>query len=84
MMATQIRIEFDSAGFREILCGPGVGNLVDSKAAEIARACGPGFDARTGLMGNYGGGRHVAYVGTSTFEGRKIQAERNVLGRFVG
>ena len=83
-MATQIKLEFDSNGFREILCGSGVGSLVDSKAREYASRAGEGFIAVTGLIGRYGGSpRHIAVTKTDTFEARKAQAEYNVLGRLL-
>ena len=67
-MSKQMKIEFISAGFREILASDGVKALVDEATTEIqskANANCPehsnGYE-KTVMYGNYGGGRWVGFV----------------------
>lgn len=84
-MASQVKIEFNSAGFREILMSEGVKSLVDGEANKIkARADSAiegdseGFKVTT-TVGGYGGGRYVSYVQTTDWESMKAESEHKAL-----
>lgn len=88
-MEKQTKIKFNSQGFKEILCGDGVQNLVatvTSNIQDIANANnlrgGDGFDAHV-WMGSYGGGRWVGSVSTTDRESRIAEAEDKALSRAV-
>jgi len=89
LMGKQTRITFISKGFKDILCGDGVKELVTSQASDIqSRASannsrgGEGFEAET-WMGRYGGGRWVASVSTTDRASRIAEAEDKALSRAV-
>ena len=92
-MAKQIRIEFNSEGFREILTGAGVQSAVSEATKKIqaqanANAAGEldenseGFSARTWL-GGFGGGRWVGSVSTTDHSTMVAEAENKALSRAV-
>lgn len=92
-MAKQIRLEFLSDGFKEILTGAGVQNLVSEATQKIqaqanANAAGEldedseGFSAKTWL-GGFGGGRWVGSVSTTDHSTMVAEAENKVLSRAV-
>lgn len=92
-MAKQIRIEFNSEGFREILTGAGVQNAVSEATQKIqaqanANAAGDlaegsdGFSAKTWL-GGFGGGRWVGSVSTTDHSTMVAEAENKALSRAV-
>ena len=93
MMATQIRLQFISEGFKEILTGAGVQSAVSEATQAIqaranANAAGEldedsdGYSARTWL-GGYGGGRWVGSVSTTDHSTMVAEAENKVLSRAV-
>ena len=70
---SEIRLKFDSAGFRALLLSDGVKDLVTDKTTEIAQrananAGGDGFETSI-EVGGYGGGRRVC----SLYRRRGIQ-----------
>lgn len=78
-----VRIEFNSAGFREILLSEGTKDLVESTAQEIAdranaNSGGEGFEASS-IVGGYGGGRYIGFVTATTEEAMKAEAESGAL-----
>lgn len=92
-MAKQIRLEFISEGFKEILTGAGVQNLVTEATQKIqaqanANAAGEldedseGFSAKTWL-GGFGGGRWVGSVSTTDHSTMVAEAENKALSRAV-
>lgn len=88
-MAKQIKLEFKSEGFREILCGGGVQSAVSSAAEQIrARATAniagesEGFSAHI-WQGNYGGGRVIGSVSTTDYESQRAEAEDKALSKAV-
>lgn len=92
-MAKQIRLEFLSDGFKEILTGAGVQNLVSEATQKIqaqanANAAGEldedseGFSAKTWL-GGFGGGRWVGSVSTTDHSTMVAEAENKALSRAV-
>lgn len=92
-MAKQIRLEFNSDGFREILTGAGVQSVVSETTQKIqaqanANAAGEldenseGFSARTWL-GGFGGGRWVGSVSTTDHSTMVAEAENKALSRAV-
>lgn len=92
-MAKQIRLEFNSDGFREILTGAGVHGLVDEATQKIqsqanANAAGEldddsdGFSAKT-WIGGFGGGRWVGSVSTTDHSTMVAEAENKALSRAV-
>jgi len=93
MMATQIRLQFISEGFKEILTGAGVQSAVSEATQAIqaranANAAGEldedsdGYSARTWL-GGYGGGRWVGSVSTTDHSTMVAEAENKALSRAV-
>jgi hypothetical protein len=92
-MATQIRLQFISEGFKEILTGAGVQSAVSKATQAIqaranANAAGEldedsdGYSARTWL-GGYGGGRWVGSVSTTDHSTMVAEAENKALSRAV-
>ena len=88
-MASQMKIEFISAGFKGILCSGGVQEVVTNAAQVIQNKAnannvrgGEGFSCDT-WMGNYGGGRWVASVSTTDRKSRIAEAEDKALSRAV-
>ena len=92
-MAKQIRLEFNSDGFREILTGAGVQSVVSEATQKIqaqanANAAGDlaegsdGFSAKTWL-GGFGGGRWVGSVSTTDHSTMVAEAENKALSRAV-
>lgn len=92
-MAKQIRIEFNSEGFREILTGAGVQSAVSEATQKIqaqanANAAGDlaessdGFSAKTWL-GGFGGVRWVGSVSTTDHSTMVAEAENKALSRAV-
>lgn len=92
-MATQIRLQFISEGFKEILTGAGVQSAVSEATQAIqaranANAAGEldedsdGYSARTWL-GGYGGGRWVGSVSTTDHSTMVAEAENKALSRAV-
>ena len=86
-MAKQTRIQFISAGFKEILCGGGVKEAVteaaeamQGKANENNMRGGNGYEVK---MGRYGGGRWVAYVSASDDESNAAESEDKALSKAV-
>ncbi len=84
-MAKQIRLEFISEGFKEILCSQGVKEVLEDKANEIAMRAqanlvGNGDVTTSSRVGGYGGGRHVAYVHCPAYE----ESENKALSKAVG
>ena len=76
------RIEFNSEGFKEILTGDGVKNLVSSTSQDIASRAGEGFAATT-IYGGYGGGRWIGFVSSTDAESAKAESEYKVLSGAV-
>ena len=86
-MGQQIKIKFNSKGFKDILCSGGVqGAVRDATEAIQARANannsrgGEGFSADV-WMGSYGGGRWVGSVSTTDRKSRVAEAEDKALSR---
>lgn len=86
-MATQMKIKFNSAGFKEILCSGGVQNAVrDATENILAKANannsrgGEGFRSDV-WMGAFGGGRWVGSVSTTDRKSRVAEAEDKALSR---
>ena len=71
MAKSNIRLEFNSNGFRQLLLSEGCRELVQSTAEEICEKAngnntrgGEGFAVRT-QVGGYGGGRYIAFVSST-------------------
>lgn len=89
-MAIQIRIEFISEGFKEILNSEGVRAAVLAEAEKIAAKANAnmheesaGFEAHA-WQGNYGGGRWIASASTTDYASMKAESEDKALTRAVG
>ena len=92
---TNITITFDSEGFREILCGEGVKNVVSEEAEKIAlKANGnltdpdsEGYEADVfpgSMMSKYGhGGRWIGEVVAMDYKASADEAEMKSLSRAV-
>lgn len=84
-MATDIRIEFNSEGFKEVLESQGVHDFVQTTAQEICDRAnanntrgGEGF-ATNVILGGYGGGRWVGFVNTTDENSIKAESEDKAL-----
>lgn len=85
----EVDIQFISAGFKAILESEGTKNLVEQEAQSLAERAngnndrgGSGFVASTKL-GNYGGGRWVAFVSTTDKASMIAEAEDKALTRAI-
>lgn len=90
-MATQIKLTFISDGFRQILLGSGVKDVVQSAADKIQAKA----NANAGINGesegfsvdvwegNYGGGRWIGSVSTTDLESQKAESEDKALSKAV-
>ena len=83
------RIEFNSAGFREILLSDGCHELVKSVTEDISTKAnanntrgGEGF-ASSVQVGGYGGGRWIVFVGTTDDKSAIAEAEDLALTRAI-
>lgn len=86
-MGTKTEIEFKNDGYRAILQGDGVRELVSGLAESIAEkananANADGYAVNT-FMGNYGGGRWCASVKATTPEALKAESENKALSKAV-
>lgn len=88
-MATQIKLKFNSDGFKQILTGSGVQSVVQSATEKIqAKAnaningSSEGFSAHV-WQGNYGGGRWIGSVSTTDAESQRAEAEDKALSKAV-
>lgn len=79
-MTRHVKVELNHSGFRSLLTGPEVTAYVDSLAAQLAREAGSGFVVKP-AYGSFGGGRHVAHVGTGTLDAMRAQARDKALTR---
>lgn len=84
-MATQIRLEFISEGFKGILESDGTRELVQSTADDICSRAnanntrgGEGF-ATNVIQGNYGGGRWIGFVKTTDKKSMIAESEDKAL-----
>lgn len=74
-----IRLEFNSQGFRQLLNSSEVEALVLSEAEDIATRAGEGFVAHSRKAGT----RYIAFAGTSDDASIRAEAENKVLSRAV-
>jgi hypothetical protein len=81
------RIEFNSAGFRQILLSDGCRQVVQSTAEEICERAnanndrgGEGFTANT-QVGGYGGGRWIGFVSAADKKASAAESEDKALTR---
>ena len=88
-MSNQMKIEFISDGFREILLSDGVKALVDEATTEIQSKANAnlledseGYE-KTVMYGNYGGGRWVGFVQCTDRASCVAEAEYNALSGAV-
>ncbi len=88
-MSKQMKIQFISAGFREILASDGVKALVDDAASEIQSKANAnlledseGYE-KTVMYGGYGGGRWVGFVQCTDRASCVAEAEYNALSGAV-
>lgn len=88
-MATQVKIEFNSDGFKQILMSDGVKALVEGEAAKIQAKANANLNADSDgyvvnvLPGNYGGGRWVAHVQAADYAAAEAEAEDKTLTKAV-
>lgn len=77
-MATGNTIKFNSKAFHMILASSGTRSVVNATAGRIRHAAG--FDAYVRTMyGGYGGGRVVAFVGTTAKTPEEAELQREQL-----
>lgn len=84
-MATNIRLEFISDGFKQILESDGVRELVQETADNIKDRAnanntrgGQGFESNV-IQGNYGGGRWIGFVKSTDRESDIAESEDKAL-----
>jgi len=84
-MATEIRLEFISEGFKEILESEGVRDLVQETADGIRDRAnenntrgGDGFASNV-ILGGYGGGRWIGFVKSTDDKSAIAESEDNAL-----
>ena len=88
-MAKQIKIEFFSEGFHDILFYDGVRALVDEAATGIQERANGNLQEqsegykKTVMVGGYGGGRWVGFVQTTDRASALAEAEYNALSGAV-
>lgn len=80
---SEVRIEFISKGFKEILESEGTRNIVSQTAESISSKAnsnygGDGFQASV-IKGNYGGGRWVGFVNATDKESLIAETEDKAL-----
>lgn len=81
-MATQVRIQLVSEGWRSILQAQATKDLIRDVGEEIAERAGDGF-AFDGAYLAYGGGRPGGFVNARTPEAMAAEATRKVLSMAV-
>ena len=85
----QMRLEFNSDGFKEILCSDGVHGLVDSTTEKIKAKADAGINGdsegfrASSMLGNYGGGRWVGFVSTTDNATMIAESEGKALSKAV-
>ena len=84
---SDVRLEFDSSGFRELLLSDGVKELVTDTTESIAGRANAnsgtdGFQSSV-IVGGYGGGRWIGFVNATTPEAVKAESEDKALTRAV-
>ena len=88
-MNGQVKIEFISKGFKEILNSNGTKSIVESAAKSIQRKANgnltkksEGYSINT-WHGNYGGGRYIASVSTTDHNSMVEESENKALSKAV-
>lgn len=89
-MATKIRLEFKSEGFREILMSENMAQVCDTAGTRIAERAttmipyegSEGYSYGRARL-NYGGGRMGGYVSCDDFLARLAEANQKVLTKAV-
>lgn len=88
-MDNEIRIKFNSDGFKAILKSDGVKSLVQDNTQSIADRANSnlnddsdGFSSEV-IYGGFGGGRWVGFVSTTDFASMKAESEDKALSRAV-
>lgn len=87
-MNAEVSIEFNSAGFREILFSDGVKSLVTSAAEKIQSEANAGVTNSKGFRVNvrgigFGGGRWGGFVSAADNVAHTAEEENQVLSRAV-
>jgi hypothetical protein len=89
-MAVKMRLEFNSAGFREILCSQNCADIVDKageRIADEASAAVPylnseGYNYHPARL-SYGGGRAGGYIHGADYLAHKAEAQYKTLTKAV-
>ena len=81
-MASKVRFEFDSKGFREILHYQEVKELVDDTGRRLAADAGEGYEYKSAELG-YGGGRVGGFVYTNDYAAMVDNAVNKTLERVI-
>ena len=79
-MASTVRIEHISEGWRQILGSAGVKALVDAEGQRMAGAAGEGYVYQPAYL-SYGGGRVGGYVVADTYQAKLDEAMNKTLER---
>jgi hypothetical protein len=76
----KLRVEMNSAGFRQILTSPEVQADLTRRGNAIATQAGEGVTVDS-FIGGYGGGRAIVIIATDTPEAMRAEAENRTLTR---
>lgn len=85
----EVKIEFNSEGFKEILMSDGMKRCVEAAANDIKNRADSNIDEESEgysvntWQGGYGGGRWVASVTTTDFASMAAESERKALTKAV-
>ena len=77
-MPQKIKMEFLHSGFREILLGAPVEQLVMGEAEKVASNAGEGYNAHV-IVGGFGGGRYIGFASTDSWDAMLDEAENHTL-----
>ena len=90
-MSTQIRIEFNSDGFKELLCSDGIQGVVESAATGIQTRANANANLSENSTGYYmrtvqgsSAGRWLGFVGATDHETLVAESEYQALTKAVG
>lgn len=77
-MSKRVKIEYNTAGFKQVLLNGKTHALVVAETGKVEAAAGDGFKGHV-AMGGFGGGRWIGYVWADTYKARREQAENLTL-----
>lgn len=82
-MSTEIRIELDHEGIKQLLMSAEIGAECEKAAQKIAAKAGDGFEVLPMKQMGFGGGRVGYAVYTATYDAKVAEAEEKTLSKAV-